>query len=108
MDDIFVVDRDEYIGFVDQIKPEARQVEQEEHGAYNVIKTYSKITGKLFCEHYVPQEEGIDEIFKVYEMPEDDERREPPRKFKVELQTKEEVKTFLEILNKLQKQETKR
>jgi len=39
--------------------------------------------------------------YYVITMPDDDERKAPPRKRKIELQTREEVEAFFKIINDL-------
>ena len=103
---IYEVTRDEYVGFLDQIKPEARRNEKIEEEQYIVLNTYSKNTDTLFCARKIPCDENdTDEIYYVYNMPQDDERQLPKVKRKIVLENKEEVQAFLDVLGKLQRGE---
>lgn len=99
---IYEVTRDEYVGFLDQIKADARNVviTKSEHAICQNI--FSKKTGILLCslERYIDDEE--DEYhYYVYNMPLNEERREPKQIRKIVLQTKEEVQSFINLFNKL-------
>ena len=52
---IYEVTREDYKGFVNQIKPECRDVKIEEIGTTHVAaKIFSKKTGKCFLEVFKP------------------------------------------------------
>ena len=102
---IYEVTRDEYVGFLDQIKPDARMVKNDESlEEYKIIKTYSIKTGKLWCTRIIPKSDEETEHFYVFEMPDDDERQAPRIKRKVVLKTKEEVQNFFNALNNAMKE----
>ena len=51
---IYEVTRDDYKGFVNQIKPECRDVRIEEIGDIHIAaKIYSKKTGKCLCSNMI-------------------------------------------------------
>ena len=106
IDEIFEVSREEYSGFVEQIKKEARDIKVESPDSSDIIETriYSKNTQKLLCAR-VSNEITQEEKYYVVEMPEDYERKAPIPKRILELKTKEEVQKFFDYLSKLQKQE---
>lgn len=98
---IYEVSRDEYVGFVDQIKPECIHAENfmEENG-FKVLKIYSDNTGTHLCSRFLNEDTG-EEYYYVFNMPEDSERRAAPAKRKITLETKEEVQAFFDVLNKI-------
>ena len=106
--EIYEVSRDEYIGFVEQIKPEARRVEvkqlDDNHVAANI---YSTTTNKHLCARVACCNENLQEPERYYviEMPEDFERKPPIPKRKIVLKTKEEVQALFNYLSKKQKEE---
>lgn len=102
--ELFEVERDDYVGFIDQIDPEARYAEQMVEDEYQVIRTYSKKNKKLLCTRYVPIKETAEPHFFVFEMPDDDERCVPKAKQKIVLQDREEVQAFFDVLGKWQKE----
>ena len=103
--EIFSVTRDDYVGFLDQIRPDCRKIDRVEDDNGTTLNVYSIKTNKLRCSRYVPKEDGIEEFY-VIEMPDDDERCAPRPKQKIVLETREEVQAFFDILNKIQHGET--
>lgn len=100
--EIFEVSRDEYVGFVDQINPAAKHSIQIENEDCKSILTYSNKTNKLLCQRDIFEDDGVEQYY-VFEMPDDDERREPPCKRKIVLNTKEEVQLFMDFLSQASK-----
>ena len=100
--DIYEVTRDDYVGFVSQIKPEARFVETVSKDDYNYIKIFSLKTGTPFCSRMIPVLEGLPEKYYIYNMPLKEERQSPRQVRKITLQSKEEVQAFIDILSKAQ------
>lgn len=105
---IYEVTRDEYKGFVDQIKPEFREVKVEDTGVSHIAaKIYSKKTGKCLCSRlaYKPDSgfEGPEKYY-IFEMPDNDERCAPTPVLKINLKTKEEVQAFFDIIAKKNKE----
>ena len=106
---IYEVTRDEYKGFVEQIKPECRRVEVVEiNKTHTAAKIFSLKTGKCLCsrvsytaEYGTPEPEK----YYVFEMPDDDERQAPIPKQQIVLETKEEVQAFFDFLAKKAKEE---
>ena len=99
---IYEVTRDEYTGFISQIKPECKTVEVIGRGEpYTEIHTYSLDKSRHFAMRSISDEEG--EKYFVYEMPHNDERCAAKPVVKYTLETKEEVQKFFEILGNLQK-----
>ncbi len=107
IDDIYEVTRDEYIGFVEQIKPDARDVQvvhiDDDHVAAHI---YSKNTGKHLCSRVACSNESKNEPERYYviNMPEPEERKPPIPKRKIVLTTKEEVQALMDFLSKKSKE----
>lgn len=97
--EIYEVSRDEYAGFLDQIKPECRDVQKIEEDDTITLNVYSKKTNKLLCSRVAPQ--NAYERYYVFNMPDNDECRAAKPVQKIVLETKEEVQAFLDIINKL-------
>lgn len=105
--DIYEVTRGDYKSFIEQIIPGCGHVEQTKAGIYNFTYIYSKKTGKKLCgkrtftgESHKPHPEK----YYIYEMPDDDERRDPIPKMKVVLKTREEVQKFFDAISKANKE----
>ena len=99
--DIYEVSRDEYAGFIGQLNKQMCDIEQYFEDKMTIIKIKSKATGTHFCTRIIP-ENDVEHYF-VFNMPADNERVAPKPVMKVTLETKEEVQTFFDALNKLQK-----
>lgn len=101
---IYEVTRTEYMGFVEQIKPECRQIEVVEiDPIHTATKIFSKNTGKCLCSRITYTAEYGDpepEIYYVFEMPEPEERQAPIPKIKITLKSKEEVQKFFDYFAK--------
>lgn len=106
---IYEVTRDEYIGFVEQIKPECRRVEVEQiDPRHTAAKIFSVNTGKCLCSRVAYSAnygEPEPETYYVFEMPEVDERKPPIPKRKIILTTKEEVQALFDYISKKQKEQ---
>lgn len=105
---IYEVTREDYQNFVEQIKPEFRDVRGMEIGdRHDAIKIYSKKTGKCLCSRVTHNGKIGDyepEKYYIFEMPDADERQPPIPKFKLHLDTKEEVQAFFNAIAKLTKE----
>ncbi len=102
---IYEVERNDYVGFVGQLNKEKCEVEQSYEEDKTILKIKSKATGTLLCEREIP--ESGEEKYYVYNMPADDERVAPKPVQIFNLETKEEVQAFFDILNKLQEEHKK-
>ena len=103
--EIYEVSRDEYVGFLNQIKPDARFNETIEDENYFFIKVYSKNNGTHFCTRIMPKTTDEEGHYYIFNMPADNERCEPIAIQKIKLETREEVQNFFDILSKIQKGE---
>ena len=105
---IYEVTRNEYKGFVEQIKPECRRVEIEEvDKKHTATKIFSINTGKCLCSrvtYSVDYGTPEPEKYYVFEMPENYERQAPIPKQQIVLKTKEEVQAFFDFLAKNKKE----
>jgi hypothetical protein len=97
---IYEVERDDYAGFIGQLNKEKCDVEKFYEQNLTIIKIKSKETGTHFCTRIIP-DEGEEHYF-VFNMPADNERIAPKPVLKITLDTKEEVQSFFDALNKLQ------
>ncbi len=100
--DLFEVTRDDYVGFLDQIKRDCKAVKKSTRDNLNVLEVYSKNTDKLLCARTVNIDDNS-EKFYIYNMPENEERQASPARRKIVLETKEEVQAFFDILSKVSK-----
>ena len=101
---IYEVTREDFISFVEQIKPECRVVEKfEEDNGDKIIKVIGQETKVHFCTEIIDKEGN--QYYYIFNFPAPEERRPPIAKQKITLKTKEEVQAFMNILSKLQKGE---
>ena len=97
--EIYKVDRDDYVGFIGQLNKSMMNVEQFYKDDCTFFKIKSKKTGNLLCTRIISDTE---EHYFIFNMPLDEERIAPKPVMKITLDTKEEVQTFFDALNKLQ------
>jgi len=106
---IYEVSRNEYKGFVEQIKPECRRVEiRKVDETHTAAEIFSINTGKCLCSritYSADYGEPEPEKYYVFEMPEKYERQAPIPKQQLVLKTKEEVQAFFDFLAKKIKKE---
>lgn len=106
---IYEVTRNEYKGFVEQIKPEYRRVEVIEiDKRHTASKIFSKKTGKCLCSrvsYTATYGDPEPEKYYVFEIPEKEERQAPVPKQQIVLESKEEVQAFFDFLAKKAKEE---
>ena len=101
--EIYKVTRDEYVGFLHQIKADCMTATEENLLNDRYIKTYSKKTGTHLCTRII-RDDG-EEFYFVFNMPEDDERKPAPAIRQMTLETREQVQDFFNALNKIQRGE---
>ena len=99
---IYEVSRDEYAGFIGQLNKQMCDVEQFYEDKMTIMKVKSKTTGTHLCTRIIP-EDDVEHYF-VFNMPAEDERVAPKPVMKINLETREEVQAFVNILNKLQQE----
>ena len=105
--DIYSVSRGEYKNFVQEIKPEFRDVQTIKLNDYTTAtKIFSKKTKKCLCsrvtyEERVIGEERRPERYYIFELPNPEERQESVPKIQVVLETPEQVQKFLDALKKM-------
>lgn len=100
-DDIYEVSRDEYVGFLGQIKKSCRSVETKHIGDERIeVITSSIDKERIFAKQVIIKDEEEPKYY-VYDMPLDHERQQPPAVRKVVLETKEDIQRFLDFLGKL-------
>lgn len=103
MDEIYEVERDQYAGLIGEMKTNCFYMDTSYQEDKTIITLTSKATGKLITKRIIDAEGN--ESYYIYDLPENDERLAPKKIRKYELQTKEEVQAFFDILNKIQKGE---
>lgn len=103
--EIYEVTRDEYVGFLRQIKTSSLDTTIEHFQDYTIIKVYSKSSGTHLCSRVTSENEP--EHYFVFNMPPDSDRVSPKPVAKLVLKTQEEVQAFFNILSKLSKGEGK-
>ena len=103
MNDMYKVEYEDYIGFVNQLKKGTFNSKVEEYDTKKRLEIISNKTGKVLAAQEVYSDEESN--FFIYEMPDDDERRAAPKVRKIVLKTEEEVKAFFELLNKAVKKD---
>ena len=105
---IYEVTRADYASFVEQIKPEFRDVKEMEIGdRHTATKIYSKKTGKCLCSRVTHNGKIGDpepEKYYIFEMPNDEERQPPIPKLHLNLETREEIQAFFSAIAKLIKE----
>ena len=100
--EIYEVSRDEYVGFMDELKPDCREIETAHLEDCTIIKVFSKKTGVHLCSRIIPEEEA--EHYYIFNMPDNDERQHGKPIKKVVLETQEEVQNFFDALSKIMKE----
>lgn len=106
-DDLYEVERDEYVSFVSEINPNMREVKTEQLANYIWTRIYSKNTNKLLCARKLWNDHS-DEKYFIYEIPEDDERVPPKPIQHITLETREEVQAFFNALSAAMKHQEKK
>ena len=99
--EIYEISRDDYVGFFGQIKKECIDTEIESHD--NGFKMY--VFNKTHTKHFATYININDqENYYIFDMPDVEERCPPKRVRKIQLNTREEVEAFFNIIAKLQKE----
>lgn len=99
--DIYEVTRDEYVGFIGEIKPDCQETEVFHLENCTIIKVLSKKNKTHFCTRIIPEEDN--EHYYIFNMPDNNERQHGKPIRKVILETPEEVQTFFNVLSKAMK-----
>ena len=86
---IYEVSRDEYVGFLNQIKSSAYFSETIEENGYFFIKVYSKDSGTHLCTRIMPKSINEEGHYYIFNMPADNERCAPIAVRKIKLETRE-------------------
>lgn len=99
---IYEVNRNEYVGFISELKPDYFDVITHETEKNTFIKIMSKKTGKHLSTRIVSPHEP-DHYF-IFNIPDNDERQAGKPVRKIVLETKEEVQSFFDALSKIMKE----
>lgn len=97
---IYAVERDEYVAFIGQLDKTKMDLEEIAQNDENILKIFSKKTGNHLSTRTIDQDGN--ESYYIYQYPEIDERVSPKPVWQLKLESKEEVQTFFNILNKMQ------
>ena len=106
--DIYEVSRAEYTSLVETIKSEAREIMQYISHDYKYIDIYSKNTHQKLTSRvtYVGDSEFLrSEKYYIYNLPQPEERTADIPKYKLELQTREEVQAFIDVMARMRKEQ---
>lgn len=102
--EIFEVNRADYINMVSEIKTSVREIKENEFDADNyAFEIYSNKTNKLLCARLTHPISEKPEQYYIINLPESDERLASIPRVSIVLETKEEVQTFLNKLNEMRK-----
>ena len=107
---IYEVSHIDYTSFIEQIKPEYRKIKIEEIGNNHIAsKVYSAKTGKCLCSRVTYSGDYEDERYQpekyyIFGMPDNDERRPPIPKLRLNLENTKEIQAFLNFLAKQQEE----
>lgn len=101
--ELFRVTKDEYVSFLETIKPNIKDTRFVEETKYNRIQIYNKNSNQLICERYTPKTEDGTSKFYIYLIPESIDRLSPIPHTKINLETREEVQAFFDFLSKRDK-----
>ena len=102
---IFEVSRNEYAGFIAQLKQDMCDTEVTTTDEYSSVKILSKNTGTHLCTRIIPTNAEQAETYYVFNIPSAEESKSPRPVRTITLETQEEVQAFFDILNKCQGRE---
>lgn len=100
---IYEVEREDYKNFLEQLNTEKMHKEESWLEQVHVVKIISNKTNKHLCSR-VSDAELEEEHYYVFNYPDDDERIAPKPIWQIQLDTKEEVQTFIDLMNQIQKE----
>ena len=108
-DDIYEVDKEDYLGFIQTIKSNCCDEKQEKIDDWHYqISEISKLTHKVLCKKKVTldlkKEYVASERYYIINLPESEESQEPTGKLHIELKTPEELKAFFKIISECSKE----
>ena len=108
IDDIYEVEKDEYLSFCQTLNPHSctETQNQIDDWHYEIIET-SNLTNKILCKKMVTldlkKEYVADQRYYIINLPEAEESHEPTGKMHIELKTPEEIKAFFKIISECSK-----
>lgn len=95
--DIYEVERDQYVGFIQQINPKYAEREIKIQEDVKTVLITSKDSSRLFAEQVITPDEVH---YYIYEIPTKEEMVPPKAIRKITLEDKEEVQNFFNFLSK--------
>lgn len=105
--DIYEVTRMEYSSLVETIKSEARELIQYEKDDYRYVDIYSKNTHQKLTSRvtYIgDMESQRGEKYYIYNLPLPEERNPDIPKYRIMLETREEVQAFVDAIARMNKE----
>jgi len=100
---IYEVEREDYKNFLEQLNTEKMHKEESWLEQVHIVKIISNKTNKHLCSR-VSDAELEEEHYYIFNYPDDDERITPKPVWKIQLDSKEEVQTFINLMNQIQKE----
>lgn len=101
---IYRVTRDDYKAFLEQLKPECREIETIDLHSKVITKVFSKATKECLCSRVTYNDSNRREQYFIFKMPMDEERRAPVPHVKIELNSAKEVQAFFDAYFKMKKE----
>lgn len=95
---IYEVTKTEYKAFIEQLIPGSMKIEEIHKDNCKKIRLISKKTKQLICERIVTESETQ---YFIYTIPDDEERRAPIPKLQLQLNSREEVQNFFNLISNL-------
>ena len=95
---IYEVTKTEYKAFIEQLIPGSMKIEEIHKDNCKKIRLISKKTKQLICERIVTESETQ---YFIYTIPDDEERRAPITKLQLQLNSREEVQNFFNLISNL-------
>ena len=101
---IYRVTRDDYKAFLEQLKPECREIKTIDLHSKIITKVISTTTKECLCSRVSYNKENIPEQYFIFKMPLTEERRPPIPHAKIELHGTKQVQAFFDAYFKLMKE----
>lgn len=108
INDINQVTRDDYKYFIDQInfdfiKTETRSIDENHDAIFLISSKSNKDLAARVFSILENEDERDAERYYIFEMPSDEERKEPTPRVRINLKTRKEVQAFFDALSEYQK-----
>ena len=100
MDSLYLVSREEFSSFFNQLKEEYIDIEVFEERTFKYIKVFRRGTDECICCRQIFNEEDKEDNYYIFIIPPAEELNPPQAIRKIVLTEEEEIKALLEMLNK--------